>query len=173
MSPRLNSPGKAHCVWHRHKSRKPSASPANGVGSCRPRQPPPLFSGGTAFIGIVNILLKHCADGAFHPPKPRNPTGVCDSIEFRFFPGSLKQKGPMGPRVAYTCGVSGGLGLQLKDLHEPGIRALKVLPPNAAGPFPGRRHTSPGFHASSNTPRAWRNILTYNLTSPLLGRRLN
>ena len=134
---------------------------------------PPTFQWGDRLYRYRQHPPQALRRRSFSSPQTPEPHRCMRLNRISVFPGSLKQKGPMGPRVAYTCGVSGGLGRKLKDLHEPGIRALKVLPPNAAGPFPGRRHTSPGFHASSNTPRAWRNILTYNLTSPLLGRRLN
>ena len=67
---------------------------------------------------VLCFILELRADGPVHPLKPRNPTGVCNSIEFWFFPGPQKHKDPKGSRVAYTYGVSGGLGLRVKDLHQ-------------------------------------------------------
>ncbi len=68
---------------------------------------PSLFSGGTAFTGIVYILLVLRADELFIPPNPETTATHATQTT-------------NGSRVACVAVVSGGLGLQIKDQHQSG-----------------------------------------------------
>ena len=105
-------------TWSGHKGRKPSASPDNGVGSCRARWSPHFSVGGPPLTGIINIVSKHCDDGPRQSPQTPKPHRHMRLIRTSGFPRSPKTKDPKGSRVAYVRGDSGGLGLRVKDQHQ-------------------------------------------------------
>jgi hypothetical protein len=75
---------------------------------------------------VLRFILKLRADGAVHPPKPRKPLPRLRFIRISFFPRLPQNTKPqLGLRTASGEWFSGGLGLRVKDLHEPGTKSPK------------------------------------------------
>ena len=79
----------------------------------------------------------------YSPPKPRNPTGTCDSLEFRFSQDPQNNRTQRGSESHVPVWVSGGLGLQVKvhgapSWHKSWGASLKELVsrwPFTPGPY--------------------------------------
>ena len=65
--------------------------------------------------GLDDIHFKLRDDGALHTPKPRNPTGICDSIEFRFSQDPKNKRTQRGSESHTSVGIL-GVWLIAKDL---------------------------------------------------------
>ena len=66
--------------------------------------------------GLDDIHFKLRDDGALQtPPKPRNPTGICDSIEFRFSQDPKNKRTQRGSESHTSVGIL-GVWLIAKDL---------------------------------------------------------
>ena len=90
----------------------------------------PLPRAHRRFIDDFTLAMLH--DGPVHrggPPKPRNPTGTCDSLEFRFSQDPPKQQDPKGFRVACSCVGFWGFGFNSKP--QPHRRVGLKIPPLA------------------------------------------
>ena len=105
---------------------------------------------------------------------PQNPTNHhprslfnFDSSVFPRFPKTKKAQQGLG--TASGVVVFWGFGVTVKSTaRRRGINSVKVA---HGGPFPGRRHTSPGFLANNNTTRAQGDDLRSKIAPPLLRRR--
>ena len=60
--------------------------------------------------GLDDIHFKLRDDGALHTPKPRNPTGICDSIEFRFSQDPKNKRTQRGSESHTSVGFLGVWG---------------------------------------------------------------
>ena len=96
----------------------------------QPRVPPQVRScaSSSSFAPTVQYI----------PPKPRNPTGVCNSFEFRFLsqvPQNTRTQ--RGPELHTPLGFLGVWGYSLKDLQQLRRVAEQDLAPPYGGGRPG------------------------------------
>ena len=75
--------------------------------------------------GLDDFHFKLRVDGAHQPPQTPKPHRHMRLTRISVFPGPQKQKDPKGFRVAYICGVSGGL------VTEKSISLMAASPPGA------------------------------------------
>ena len=86
--------------------------------------------------GLDDIHFKLRDDGALQtPPKPRNPTGICDSIEFRFSQDP-KNKIRLSRICLWGFGVWGGMKCSAK-------LEVDVVETCAVDPGPRQYHAAP------------------------------
>ena len=120
--------------------------------------------------GLVDIYYKLRDDGALHTtPKPRNPTGICDSIEFRISQDPKNKRTQRGTE-SHTSVVIQGVWLIAKAAFPPGVWVLKSFTTNLTGASRGRAMVRSVIRYNLSPFRDWLNR-DYGLITRARGKR--